>query len=848
MTHSLAQIGDAAKPIHMSRWVAATVSVLLALATQARAVSNDAVFVRQSPPLATMFVDQTAEVWVTMRNTGTATWTQAGAYILVPVNPLANVNWGVSNVQLASGDSIGPNQEHTFNFTITTPAVPGTYVFRWQMHQYAYGTYFGALTPEVVIQVREAGCSVSRFTIAADADEETFQKQSAGAWPPTGTTTQQNDAVVNLQQRSVSGGTATMAVTSARWLTGNTIPASATITGASLGAFIGATSSANGLKFAADWVTANDNAPAAADYVQNLTRSAFGSSSTDAVLAQSPTSGAVATGYFQLNNPAANVDRAANGWTKLIFGIMPSSGTAAPTGANYHFGRPAEWADTLNEGALTLDVYWCAPLPTRTPVKTPTPLHTFTVTKTPTPTPTAEADCHYTTFRVLTPEDDGYMSKIDPDGDWPPQGGSGLVPLTGAVILAEGASNVFGFHVLVEDPVRLPWPRVLDLAAPDEAWEVWNVAVNDQTAVNMTMLAAPPPWIELEPHSFCENGEEASGQPSNDSCSAASPCPTPDICTYGGSSGLASDLIARNPDAVILTPESNDAFKPWEHPDEITVTPKDIVDALIRQCELVEAHDAQCIVPTMHKPPYVADVPATNTFINEVNEILRDTFPPTHVVDFDTASSYVPDYDHAVGNGFNDRTHIGARLHEKRASRVLAALTQTTFADTAPILETEVRKWNGTSGRSVAFVRFDTGALPDDAEIRRATLEVFSNFAGAPGGGFAIRQMGIQWANDEAGDDWTIADWPTTLTPNAYSGPPSISEWQERWFSWSFDLSDESNVSRTDFTGFFIYIKPDTGAAANQYFTNDLVSFDAVTGPEEAGDQAPKLTVYYCDP
>ncbi len=837
---------------------------LIGSALPARALlGDDAVFVWQAAPPSEMFVSQTAKVAVTMRNTGSNTWTQLGAYILVPVNPQANTNWSTTNVQLAASDSVATNQQHTFVFTVTTPSTPGTYVFRWQMLHFVYGTSFGALTPEVVVHVRAAGCSVSHFTIAADSDEESFQRQSSGGWPPSGTITQLDDRVVSQEQRSLSGSTATVAVTSARWLTGNTIPASATVNGASLGIFLGAKSSANSLNFAGDWVTANDNAPSTADYVQNLSRSAFGTASSQSVAAQNLASGAAANAYFQLSNPSTNVDRAANGWTKIIFGIMPSSGSAAPTGLNYHIGRSAEVADDNNEGAPTLDVYWCLPSPTWTPVPTRTPVPTDPATMTATATPTAEPNCHYATFRV-TSGDDGYMSKIDSADGWPPAGGNGLVDSSQPVtILAEGASNVNAAYVRGDG--TLSWPEVLyldSLSASPSTWDVWNLAVNNQTAVNMTPLVQPPypwytlPWVEIENHRFCSSGNETHGQPGRITgavlCTSDSDCPSGHTCTGGGATGVATDVAARSPDAVILTPESNDARWPWLYPDQLAVSAQDIVDALERQCDLVTSGSATCIVPTMHKPPYVADVPSTSQFITQVNTVLRNTFPNDHVVDFDTDSSNLEDY---PLTGLGDFGHIGGRLHNKRASRVLATLTQTTFSDTAPILEVETRRWNSTSGRSVAFVRFFTDSLPDDAEVRSATLEVFSTYTGAPGAGFAIRNIGIGWANAAADDGWSMADWPATVTADAFnatyptSSALTVSEWRARSFDWSFALIHPETVSLTGYTGLFIFMNPDSRPDHNdEYFTTDLVSFDSLTGPEPDGDQAPKLTVYYCTP
>ncbi|MCB1034465.1 MAG: hypothetical protein KDD47_11595 [Acidobacteria bacterium] len=118
------------------------------------AVSDDADFVSQSGIPATMNVGEQRTVSITLRNSGVATWTRAGNYKLGSQNPQDNSTWGFSRVLLSSNDSIPPGGTKTFTFTITAPAVAGSYDFQWRMvHEFVQ--WFGDFTPNRVITVNQ---------------------------------------------------------------------------------------------------------------------------------------------------------------------------------------------------------------------------------------------------------------------------------------------------------------------------------------------------------------------------------------------------------------------------------------------------------------------------------------------------------------------------------------------------------------------------------------------------------------------------------------------------------------------------------------------------------------------
>jgi parallel beta-helix repeat protein len=127
---------------------------------------DDAQFVTQSVP-GTVNAGATAAVSVTMKNSGSSTWTAAGGYKLGSQNPQDNTTWGTGRVNLAGGDSIAPGQQKTFTFNITAPAVTGPYNFQWRMLRENVA-WFGVFSPNVVIQVVQTVTLCPGVQVVAD--------------------------------------------------------------------------------------------------------------------------------------------------------------------------------------------------------------------------------------------------------------------------------------------------------------------------------------------------------------------------------------------------------------------------------------------------------------------------------------------------------------------------------------------------------------------------------------------------------------------------------------------------------------------------------------------------------
>ena len=113
--------------------------------------TDNAVVVSSTMP-ASVLRNRASGVSITIQNTGTTTWTQAGGYALSSVNPDDNMTWGLNRVELSPSDSIAPGQSKTFTFNITAPNsatyLSGPLHCDWQM--ICGGTRFGASSSSTV--------------------------------------------------------------------------------------------------------------------------------------------------------------------------------------------------------------------------------------------------------------------------------------------------------------------------------------------------------------------------------------------------------------------------------------------------------------------------------------------------------------------------------------------------------------------------------------------------------------------------------------------------------------------------------------------------------------------------
>jgi hypothetical protein len=103
---------------------------------------NDAVFVTQSVPA---IVGPGATASITVRNTGTTTWSPGANYRLGSQSPQDNTVWGTNRVQLTG--PVAPGQLATFTLSLAQPPAAGA-TFQWQMVQENV-QWFGMKTPAI---------------------------------------------------------------------------------------------------------------------------------------------------------------------------------------------------------------------------------------------------------------------------------------------------------------------------------------------------------------------------------------------------------------------------------------------------------------------------------------------------------------------------------------------------------------------------------------------------------------------------------------------------------------------------------------------------------------------------
>lgn len=92
---------------------------------------DDAEFDDQDVP-DTMIAGQKYTVSVSMKNTGTTTWSDDLGYRLGSQNPQDNATWG-GRVFIFPGKTVEPKKKIEFGFTVTAPEKPGVYDFEWRM-------------------------------------------------------------------------------------------------------------------------------------------------------------------------------------------------------------------------------------------------------------------------------------------------------------------------------------------------------------------------------------------------------------------------------------------------------------------------------------------------------------------------------------------------------------------------------------------------------------------------------------------------------------------------------------------------------------------------------------------
>lgn len=117
------------------------------------------------------------EAIVSVRNTGTSTWTDAAGYALGGVDDSDPLHPGEARVRLPDGVSVAPGETHTFAVRITAPGSAGRRVTDWRMVREHVRWFGETTTNEVSVQCDDAGTDSFRLadvTVVSSPDVRGF--------------------------------------------------------------------------------------------------------------------------------------------------------------------------------------------------------------------------------------------------------------------------------------------------------------------------------------------------------------------------------------------------------------------------------------------------------------------------------------------------------------------------------------------------------------------------------------------------------------------------------------------------------------------------------------------------
>ncbi len=125
---------------------------------------SNAAFIAQTVP-QNMVAGATYPISITLQNTGTSTWISGVScpFRLGTQNPQDNLVWGIQRKDVPG--PVAPGGTATFQFNVTAPVTTGSYHFQWRMLQDNV-EWFGAATPDVLVQVTQVAIVVSHVAIS----------------------------------------------------------------------------------------------------------------------------------------------------------------------------------------------------------------------------------------------------------------------------------------------------------------------------------------------------------------------------------------------------------------------------------------------------------------------------------------------------------------------------------------------------------------------------------------------------------------------------------------------------------------------------------------------------------
>jgi len=126
-----------------------------------------------------------------MKNTGNTPWNEASLIRLGCVGDSAGdaAKFGPVRITIPAGTSVAPGAQHTFTFTMTPPATPGSYSPKYQMVWEGHQWFGDKASKNIQVTSTPAPAPVASITVTAPNSGETWQRGTSHAvtWKYTGT-------------------------------------------------------------------------------------------------------------------------------------------------------------------------------------------------------------------------------------------------------------------------------------------------------------------------------------------------------------------------------------------------------------------------------------------------------------------------------------------------------------------------------------------------------------------------------------------------------------------------------------------------------------------------------------
>jgi hypothetical protein len=164
--------GAATKMLRGEIGLTATIPII-ATEPETPATGDDATIVSHTLP-AELAPDEATTAWVTVRNTGSTTWTRDDGYKLGAVDD-ADPLYARPRVWLTSSSAVAPGQEISFEIDMVAPAERGTVFTDWQMVHEGVA-WFGDIAAEAVT-VAATPSDTSDETPPTDTEPSTAHAQ-----------------------------------------------------------------------------------------------------------------------------------------------------------------------------------------------------------------------------------------------------------------------------------------------------------------------------------------------------------------------------------------------------------------------------------------------------------------------------------------------------------------------------------------------------------------------------------------------------------------------------------------------------------------------------------------------